>query len=155
MMKLLKFRVTNFRSVEDSGWIETDSVTALIGTNESGKTNLLVPLWKLKPAKDGAINAIADYPRKSYNEIRTATHKPIFIQARFELSDGLAKQIAQVTDSTEEEVRVAVVKRDLGGNYSIELPNASPVPARHVLKANVARVRADAKATIITLTVDP
>lgn len=40
MMKLLKFRVKNFRSVDDSGWIEVDNVTSLIGTNESGKTNL-------------------------------------------------------------------------------------------------------------------
>ena len=34
MMKLTKFRATNFRSVD------ADSVTALIGTNESGKTKL-------------------------------------------------------------------------------------------------------------------
>jgi predicted ATP-dependent endonuclease of OLD family len=51
MMKLVRFRVTNFRSVEDSGWIDVDDVTALIGTNESGKTNVLLPLWKLNPAK--------------------------------------------------------------------------------------------------------
>ena len=44
-MKLTKFKVTNFRSVDDSGWIEADAVTALIGVNESGKTNLLLPLW--------------------------------------------------------------------------------------------------------------
>ena len=49
MMKLKKFRVTNFRSVEDSGWIDADDVTALIGTNESGKTNIILPLWKLNP----------------------------------------------------------------------------------------------------------
>lgn len=47
-MKLLKFRVTEFRSVLDSGWIEVENITALIGTNESGKTNILLPLWKLK-----------------------------------------------------------------------------------------------------------
>lgn len=46
-MQLLKFRVTNFRSVEDSGWIDVDRVAAFIGVNESGKTNLLAPLWKL------------------------------------------------------------------------------------------------------------
>ena len=46
-MKLLKFRVTEFRSVLDSGWIEVENITALIGTNESGKTNILLPLWKL------------------------------------------------------------------------------------------------------------
>ena len=52
-MRLLKYRVTDFRSVEDSGWIDTDSVTALVGVNESGKTNLLLPLWKLNPAREG------------------------------------------------------------------------------------------------------
>jgi AAA15 family ATPase/GTPase len=41
--KLQRFRVTHFRSVDDSGWIEVDNVAALIGTNESGKTNILLP----------------------------------------------------------------------------------------------------------------
>ena len=56
-MKLTRFRVTNFRSVKDSGWVDVDDVTALIGVNESGKTNLLLPLWKLNPALDGEIPA--------------------------------------------------------------------------------------------------
>ena len=43
-MKLTSFRVTEFRSVKDSGWIDAEDVTALIGTNESGKTNILLPL---------------------------------------------------------------------------------------------------------------
>jgi len=68
-MKLKRFRVTQFRSVKDSTWIDADDVTALIGTNESGKTNLLIPLWKLNPAKDGEINPLIDYPRKRYHEI--------------------------------------------------------------------------------------
>ena len=62
-MKLARFRVTNFRSVEDSGWVDVDDVTALIGVNESGKTNLLLPLWKLKPACDGEIQPTSDYPK--------------------------------------------------------------------------------------------
>ena len=45
-------------------------VDALIGTNEAGKTNVLTPLWKLNPAKDGEIDPIHDYPRKRYNVIR-------------------------------------------------------------------------------------
>jgi hypothetical protein len=124
MMKLLKFRVTNFRSVEDSGWIDVDNVTALIGTNESGKTNLLLPLWKLHPAKDGAINPIADYPRKRYNEIRSMTTKPVFIEADFELSDDIATQIAEIAEVAKESVRHLNVKRDLNGNYFIKFPDA-------------------------------
>ena len=44
-MKLLRYRVTDFRSVEDSGWIDCDDVTTLVGINESGKSNLL---WECK-----------------------------------------------------------------------------------------------------------
>jgi len=38
-MLLKSFRVLKFRSVDDSGTVETDGVTALIGINESGKSN--------------------------------------------------------------------------------------------------------------------
>ena len=55
-MQLSSFRVTEFRSVQDSGWIDVEQITALIGTNESGKTNILLPLWKLNPADEGKID---------------------------------------------------------------------------------------------------
>lgn len=140
MMKLLKFRVTNFRSVADSGWIETDDVTALIGTNEAGKTNLLIPLWKLKPAKGGAINAIADYPRKRYHEIRAMEKKPVFIEAHFELDDSLVEQIVSLTGATADDVRVASVTRDLSSSIRVTLPNQkaiNSVPAAAVLDSLV------------------
>src|SRR5205807_7724194 len=91
MMKLKGFRVTNFRSVEDSGWIEVDDVAALIGMNESGKTNIVLPLWKLSPAKEGAISPTADYPRKLYNTFRHQSPKPVFIRAAFEVDGNLAE----------------------------------------------------------------
>jgi len=65
--------------VDDSGWVEVENVAALIGTNESGKTNILLPLWKLNPAKEGAIQATSDYPRKHYNTFRHEKVKPVFI----------------------------------------------------------------------------
>ena len=40
-MRLKQFRVTNFRNINDSGWIDLAGTTALVGRNESGKTNLL------------------------------------------------------------------------------------------------------------------
>lgn len=93
----MKFQVENFRSVADSGWIETSDVTALIGTNESGKTNLLMPLWKLNPAgKDGVVNLLADAPRNRYNVIRDAEKKPIFIRAVFELDDAEGDTVAAI-----------------------------------------------------------
>lgn len=122
-MKLLRFRVTGFRSVTDSGWIDVDDVTALIGTNESGKTNLLMPLWKLNPAKGGEIKPTADYPRKRYNEIRVTTRKPRFIHAVFQLGPTLVQKLVELTGSPAEHLAIAedtrrrVDARDLSADY--------------------------------------
>jgi len=45
-MKLVAFRVQNFRSVVDTGWhaLAHDNITSLIGQNESGKTSILEAL---------------------------------------------------------------------------------------------------------------
>lgn len=63
-MKLVSFRVYNFRSINDSGSIDISRNTALIGRNESGKSNLLLALYSLKPPEGfKALNRIKDFPR--------------------------------------------------------------------------------------------
>lgn len=46
MKGLVAFRITNFRSVVDTGWVELsrDQVTVLVGQNESGKSSVLQAL---------------------------------------------------------------------------------------------------------------
>jgi predicted ATP-dependent endonuclease of OLD family len=123
-MKLIRFRVKQFRSIEESEWIETGDVTAFIGTNESGKTNILVPLWKLNPAKDGQINPIQDYPRNKYHLIRVLENKPIFIEAEFELPNNLAEKISTLTTRSINEFNKVIVSRDYDGKYYFSFPNA-------------------------------
>ena len=43
-MKLTRARVTNYRSIDDSTWVNLEDVTALVGKNESGKTAFLQAL---------------------------------------------------------------------------------------------------------------
>ncbi|MEN8226780.1 MAG: AAA family ATPase [Bacteroidota bacterium] len=59
-MKLIAFRIQNFRSVVDTGWhqLAHDNITSLIGQNESGKTSILEGL---KTFHDG--NLIEDMLR--------------------------------------------------------------------------------------------
>ncbi|MFO0022041.1 MAG: hypothetical protein ACK6DV_06705 [Deltaproteobacteria bacterium] len=121
-LRLLRFRVTGFRSVRDSGWIEADRITSLIGANEAGKTNLLYPLWKLKPAKEGEINALADMPRKEYNTLRSASPKPVFIEAIFEVPEATRPIIAGDSDVEEASVAVVSVARDYDGKYHVAFP---------------------------------
>jgi hypothetical protein len=125
-MKLLRFRVTGFRSVDDSEWVDVTNVTSLIGTNESGKTNLLLPLWKLNPAKDGEIKPTSDYPRKRYNEIRLMDDKPIFVSAIFELDNELINKLIQFTQLSAESFRNVEVSKDFDDNFYVNFIDANP-----------------------------
>ncbi|MBX3083101.1 MAG: AAA family ATPase [Anaerolineae bacterium] len=136
-MKLLRFCVKNFRSIANTGWIDANDVTALIGTNESGKSNLLLALWKLKPARDGEIDLQADAPRKDYTPIRNLDKKPIFIEAEFELDSQTLNKVIQLTGAPAEEVQLAFVARALDGKYTIGFPNAASthvIPKTDVLQ---------------------
>ena len=66
-MNITRAKVTNYRSIDDSGWVSLDNVTTLVGKNESGKTAFLQALRRLNPV--GGANGnfdIMDYPRKGY-----------------------------------------------------------------------------------------
>lgn len=67
-MKLERFRISNYKTIEDSGWIELNDVTALVGKNESGKTSLLRALSKLNPTDDASLDPLRDFPRQRYTK---------------------------------------------------------------------------------------
>jgi len=48
-LKLVKARITNFRSVLDTGEFTLSGVTCLVGKNESGKTTVLQALERINP----------------------------------------------------------------------------------------------------------
>ena len=149
-MRLKRFRVTNFRSVDDSGWVEVDRVTALIGVNESGKTNLLVPLWKLNPAREGEIQPTSDYPKTRFGEIREEPGRYCFVTADFEARDQQAN-LAQAAGMDGKAAEVVRVSRHFDGSYAVEFPRferRTSVAADEVkavlaeLKCDIAAVRA-------------
>ena len=63
-MQLTKFRITNYRSVNDSGWIDVAKMTAMVGRNESGKSNVLLALESLNPpGGPQTLTLLKDFPR--------------------------------------------------------------------------------------------
>jgi predicted ATP-dependent endonuclease of OLD family len=52
-MRFRRFRIKNWRSLVDTGWnnLATDSITGIIGQNESGKTSILEALYSFYTAK--------------------------------------------------------------------------------------------------------
>ena len=62
-MKLTEFKIENYRSVRDSGWVKVDDIAAVVGKNESGKTSLLKALWKFNPYDESGYNIDREWPR--------------------------------------------------------------------------------------------
>jgi len=124
-MRLTGFQVTNFRSVKDSGWIAAQRVAALIGVNESGKTNLLVPLWKLNPAREGKIQPTADYPKKLFGQIRANPAGYRFITAEFE-TEELADTLAGAARVPADRMQRVQVHGFFDGSRAVSFPDAQP-----------------------------
>ncbi|MDD5923850.1 MAG: AAA family ATPase [Clostridia bacterium] len=125
-MKLLKYQVENFRSVENSGWIDCDDVTTLVGINESGKSNLLLALWKLNPARKGAIDILHDLPVSKLSTLRKDAGNVKFISAEFMLGEESAKTIAESTGANCNSETIVRVSRYYDGLYLVEYPEECP-----------------------------
>lgn len=124
-MKLIKFRVTNFRSVKDSGDIDANDVAALIGVNESGKTNLLLPLWKLNPAREGEIQPTSDYPKAMFADVRASPGDFRFISADFDAS-SIKEKLVELTKLNAGELAIVRVEKYFDGKYVISFPKFTP-----------------------------
>jgi predicted ATP-dependent endonuclease of OLD family len=94
-MRLKQFRVANFRNINDSGWIDLAGTTALVGRNESGKTNLLHALRSLSgPDAGEALSLTRDFPadrmRSEYSDDLDV------VQTRWELTGEERTELAEI-----------------------------------------------------------
>lgn len=122
-MKLEKFRVTKFRSIIDSGWIECDNVTSLVGINEAGKSNVILALWKLNPVNDGKIDPLHDMPTTKFSSWRQELDQHIFISAEFTLNEEQRLKVQELTGCQYEDTEIALVMRRYDEKYLISFPS--------------------------------
>jgi predicted ATP-dependent endonuclease of OLD family len=94
-VKLIKVKVTNFRSIEDSNEFEISDLTCLVGKNEAGKTALLHALYGLKPFRDYSYDKTRDYPRRflsKYDQLNP-TGKSEVLKTWWEVKDKEIKLV--------------------------------------------------------------
>lgn len=94
-MRLASFQITNFRSINDSGPIDSSQITAILGRNDSGKSNLLRALHSLNPTEGLApLSPIKDFPRHRRLE-ECAGDTPV-VQTRWALDDSERAELAAI-----------------------------------------------------------
>ena len=91
-MRLVSFRVTNFRSIQDSGSIAVGDSLCLVGKNEAGKTAVLNALAALNPhpSTPMILDVERDYPRHKLTEYqKVAAKEPaVVVTTAWELDEG-------------------------------------------------------------------
>jgi predicted ATP-dependent endonuclease of OLD family len=73
-MLLTSAKVTNFKSIDDSGTVPIDAdTTVMVGQNEAGKSAFLQALYQAHPifSNDGGFDKTADYPRKNLSRFNS------------------------------------------------------------------------------------
>lgn len=115
-MKFEGFQVTNFRNIIDSGWIPANQITAFVGQNEAGKSNLFEALYCLNPIiADATYNLDEDWPVDKW-EGRKDANGTLVCRAQFLLS---ADEIADLANS-------ALMKPEVAEGETP--PPAAPLP---------------------------
>ncbi|HEB86398.1 MAG TPA: hypothetical protein ENI68_05195 [Gammaproteobacteria bacterium] len=119
MLKAIRFRVQNFRNIDDSDWIPIEQVTTFVGRNESGKTALLKALHKFHPAIPEPYNPQRDFPRDRYTrDFKDSSDWPVCTVA-FEIIESLRAEIKKLMRD-EEVPKEAICTRYYDGSLKIE-----------------------------------
>ena len=134
-MLLKEFRIRCYRSIEDSGTISVSRLTAIIGRNESGKSNLLKALHYLNPVGDEIVlNESDTYPRhlksKDYNDsIRV-------VYSEWELSEEDKEELSEIWPNAESANRVRI-SRNFAGTLFVGFPE---IPRQELPSTQMKRV---------------
>ena len=123
-MKLVKFKVENYRNINDSGCIEVDDIACIVGKNESGKTSLLQALWKFNPFKKIPYSLEREWPRgrrrERSDEANVCTCWFVFDQEE--------QNILTEIDSCFDGVKEVIISKNYGGKryykfVSVDFPS--------------------------------
>ncbi|MDR2266168.1 MAG: ATP-binding protein [Christensenellaceae bacterium] len=133
-MRLLKFRVTDFRAIVDSGWIDCGDVVVFAGDNESGKTTLFFALLKATTPERldqlvksranirnlSAIDYATDVPIDRADILMPHIEDVVFIRIKFSVNDDLNDALKEIYPSYQPKPSL-IISKTYGGKYTVDI----------------------------------
>lgn len=141
-VRLQKARITNYRSIKDSGWVEFErDKTIMVGPNEAGKSAFLKALQQINPPVEvPKFEALRDYPRQDYNDITAGRVIPAtttVAEAHFSLEDSDKAIISAEFHDT-----FYVYKRHLDNSAVHDFVGGPPRPTIATIEKDLRRMAA-------------
>lgn len=133
-MLLETFRISKYRNIQETGDITLfDSLTCIVGKNQSGKTSILQALHKFHPHNgQNSYDIRRDWPR---DDRRNKNPKQIVCTVAFLLDESEQKKAKEISKGLFISKRVRIA-RDYEGSYFISLPEQaeeSPLNSKQIL----------------------
>lgn len=123
-MRLQSFQVMNFRSIKDSGVIDVSRITALLGRNESGKSNLLRGLHSLNPLDGfGALDPVKNFPRD--RRLGDCGDDTPVVNSTWELDDDDRAALADILPQAPNVRTVTVARQYQGNSRAVVFPEVA------------------------------
>lgn len=124
-MQLVSFRVTNFRSINDSGNIAVSQITAMLGRNESGKTNLLRALQSLNaPGGLKALDKVKNFPKT--RRLIECTDQTDVVRSTWGLNDAERQTLCRILPRADNVTQVTIGRR-YGASRWVSFPGLTAV----------------------------
>jgi predicted ATP-dependent endonuclease of OLD family len=144
-MKMVSFRVQNYKKIEDSGWIACGNLTAFVGKNEAGKSALFRALSKMNPSDNAKYDPLREFPRNRYNEFKKQEDWPV-TSVLFELNNEELRELREIYELITQKHRVRCTRYysgrlDIEFDPALELPEASNASFSALLEGQISRIR--------------
>lgn len=127
-MKLVAFRVQNYKKVQDSGWVTVRDLTAFVGKNEAGKSALFRGLSKLNPSDGEKYDGLKEFPRRRYTDEFQRQDWPV-ASGKFELDESDREQLTKICSALAD-VKQVTCTRHYSWTLTVEF---EPAPSTSVL----------------------
>lgn len=134
-MRLVAFRVQNYKKIRDTDWITVRDLTAFVGKNEAGKSALFRGLSKLNPSDGEKYDGLKEFPRRRYTDEFKQQDWPV-ASGKFELFEEEREKLSEICRELGQCTHVVCTRY-----YSWQLqvlfepePSLTPLTAREFLK---------------------
>lgn len=116
-MKLLSFRIQNYKKIKDTDWVSCKDLTVFVGKNESGKSAIFRGLSKLNASDGQNYDGLKEFPRRRYTDEFTKQDWPVS-SAKFLLNNSEKTELQKIFQPLSE-VDFVTVTRHYSGKYDV------------------------------------
>lgn len=107
------FKILNYEDIGNSGWIEVEDITTIIGNNENRKLNMLKAVWAMNDFSENNNKNVLDQEKSDEED-------KIFVSVRYKMPEDLRKELSERVNIDERYVKDTIdMNKFSSGKYSV------------------------------------